>query len=44
MLPIHLYAMIAAAEDNVQAQRQREIQAKTWAAKNMINVQPLTFK
>jgi type IV secretion system protein VirB5 len=40
---LQLYAMVAAAEDKVQAQRQREIQAKTWAAKNPIHVQPITF-
>lgn len=40
---LQLYAMVAAAEDKVQAQRQREIQAKTWAAKKPIQVQPMTF-
>jgi type IV secretion system protein VirB5 len=40
---LQLYAMVAAAEDKVQAQRQREIQAKTWNAKKGIAVQPLTF-
>jgi type IV secretion system protein VirB5 len=40
---LQLYAMVAAAEDKIQAQRQREIQAKTWAAKKVIQVQPITF-
>ncbi len=40
---LQLYAMVAAAEDKVQAQRQREMQARTWSAKKGIQVQPLTF-
>lgn len=40
---LQLYAMVAAAEDKVQAQRQREIQAKTWAAKKGVRVEPVTF-
>lgn len=40
---LQLYAMVAAAEEKVQTQRQREIQAKTWNAKKGIAVQPLTF-
>ena len=40
---LQLYGMIAAAEDKVQAQRQREIQAKTWSAKNPVQLQPLSF-
>jgi type IV secretion system protein VirB5 len=40
---LQLYAMVAAAEDKVQAQRQREMQAKTWAARKGIQVQPVTF-
>ena len=40
---LQLYAMVAQAEEKVQAQRQREIQAKTWAAKKPIQVQPLSF-
>lgn len=40
---LQLYSMVAAAEEKVQAQRQREIQAKTWSAKKGIAVQPLTF-
>lgn len=40
---LQLYAMVAAAEDRVQAQRQREIQARTWSAKRGIEAKPLTF-
>lgn len=40
---LQLYAMVAAAEEKVQTQRQREIQAKTWNAKKGIEVKPLTF-
>lgn len=40
---LQLYAMVAAAEEKVQAQRQREIQARTWNAKKGIVAQPLTF-
>lgn len=40
---LQLYAMVAAAEDKVQAQRQREIQAKTWSADGMIKPKALTF-
>lgn len=40
---LQLYEMVAAAEEKVQAQRQREIQARTWSAKKGITVQPLTF-
>lgn len=40
---LQLYAMVAAAEEKVQTQRQREIQARTWNAKKGIAVQPLTF-
>lgn len=41
---LQLYAMVAAAEEKVQAQRQREIQAKTWGAKKSgVAIQPLTF-
>jgi type IV secretion system protein VirB5 len=42
-IKLQLYAMAAAAEDRIQAQRQREIQAKIWAAKKGIEVQPITF-
>lgn len=40
---LQMFAMVAAAEDKVQAQRQREIQARTWAADKGIRVAPLTF-
>lgn len=40
---LQLYSMVAAAEEKVQAQRQREIQARTWAARKGIQVQPVTF-
>lgn len=40
---LQLYAMVAAAEDKVQAQRQREIQARTWSAKKGIQLKPLNF-
>ena len=40
---LQLYAMVAAAEEKVQAQRQREIQAKTWSADGMIKPKALTF-
>jgi type IV secretion system protein VirB5 len=42
-IKLQLYAMVAAAEEKVQTQRQREIQARTWNAKKGIAVQPLTF-
>lgn len=41
---LQLYSMIAAAEDRVLAQRQREIHARTWSARGGIEVKPLTFK
>jgi type IV secretion system protein VirB5 len=40
---LQMYEMVAAAEDKVQAQRQREIQARTWSARKGIMVQPMTF-
>lgn len=40
---LQLYAMMAAAEEKVQAQRQRELNARTWAARGGIKVNPLTF-
>lgn len=40
---LQLYSMVAAADEKVQAQQQREIQARTWSAKKGITVQPLTF-
>lgn len=41
---LQLYAMVAAAEEKVQAQRQREIQARTWNAKEGIKPKALTFQ
>lgn len=43
-IKLQLYAMVAAAEDKVQAQRQREMNARTWSATKGIEAQPLTFK
>lgn len=40
---LQLYAMVAAAEEKVQAQRQRELQAKTWSAEGMIKPKALNF-
>lgn len=40
---LQLYAMMAAAEDKIQAQRQRELNARTWAARGGIKANPLTF-
>nr|CAC79178.1 TraF protein [uncultured bacterium] len=40
---LQLYSMVAQAEDKVQAQRQREIQARTWSARGGIEVRPVTF-
>jgi type IV secretion system protein VirB5 len=40
---LQLYAMVAAAEEKVQAQRQREMQARTWSSRKGIQAQPLTF-
>jgi type IV secretion system protein VirB5 len=40
---LQLYAMVAAAEDKVQAQRQREIESKTWASRKSIAVEPMRF-
>lgn len=40
---LQLYSMVAQAEEKVQAQQQREIQARTWAARKGIQAQPITF-
>jgi type IV secretion system protein VirB5 len=40
---LQLYAMMAQAEDRVQTQRQRELNARTWSATKGIKVNPLTF-
>jgi type IV secretion system protein VirB5 len=41
---LQLYAMVAEAETKVQAQRQREIQARTWAARGNPTLEPMTFE
>jgi type IV secretion system protein VirB5 len=43
-IKLQLYSMVAAADEKVQAQRQREMQARTWSATKGIDAQPLTFK
>ena len=40
---LKLYQMVAEAEDRVQAQRQKEIAAKTWSARGNPTLKPLTF-
>jgi len=40
---LQLYAMVAAAEEKVQQQRLREVQAKTWSSRKAMKVQPLNF-
>ena len=40
---IQMYAMVAAAEDKVQQQQHREMNARTWAATKGISAQPITF-
>lgn len=40
---LKLYQMVAEAEAKVQTQRLREIQAKTWAARNRPELTPMTF-
>lgn len=40
---LQLYQMVAQAEDRIQQQQQREMQARTWAARGVTNVEPLTF-
>ncbi len=40
---LQLYAMVAQAEDKIQQQQQREMQARTWAARKGIQATPLTF-
>lgn len=41
---LQLYAMVSEAEARVQAQRLKEIQAKTWAARGKSDLTPLTFE
>jgi type IV secretion system protein VirB5 len=38
-----MFSMVSEAEERVQAQRQREVQARTWNARKGIAAQPLTF-
>ncbi|HEP9428498.1 TPA: P-type DNA transfer protein VirB5 [Pseudomonas aeruginosa] len=40
---LNLYQMVAQAEEKVQAQRQREIQARAWGARGMIQPKAVTF-
>lgn len=40
---VNVTSMIMASEEQVQAQRQRELQERTWAAKEGIKIEPLTF-
>ena len=41
---LQLYEMVAQAEDKIQQQQQRELQARTWAARKGIKVTPITFE
>jgi type IV secretion system protein VirB5 len=40
---LQMYQMVAAAEDRLQAQRKRELNARTWSSRKSIQVKPLTF-
>jgi len=40
---LQMYQMVAAAEEKIQQQQQREIQSRTWSNRKSIEVQPLTF-
>ncbi|MDD3465171.1 MAG: P-type DNA transfer protein VirB5 [Candidatus Cloacimonetes bacterium] len=40
---LQMFQMIAAAEDRIQEQQEREIHARTWSARGSIKVTPLTF-
>ncbi len=40
---LQLYAMVSQAEDKIQQQQQRELQARTWAARKGIQATPITF-
>ncbi|MFU2883525.1 P-type DNA transfer protein VirB5 [Pseudomonas aeruginosa] len=40
---LQLYAMVAQAEDKIQQQQQREMQARTWAGRKGIQATPITF-
>ena len=41
---LQLYTLAAAADDRIQAQRQREIQARTWSVRGGIEPEPLKFR
>jgi type IV secretion system protein VirB5 len=40
---LQLYAMVSQAEDKVQEQRQREMNARTWSGRKGIQAAPITF-
>jgi type IV secretion system protein VirB5 len=40
---LKMYAMVATAEDKVQQQQHREMNARTWGATKGISAQPITF-
>lgn len=40
---LQMFQMIASAEDRIQQQQQRELQAKTWSARGGVKVAPMTF-
>jgi len=41
---LELYQMISTSEDRILAQRQREMEARTWSARGGVHVEPVTFK
>lgn len=40
---LQMFQMIATAEDRINEQQQREIQARTWSARGGVKVAPMTF-
>ena len=40
---LQLYSMVSAAEEKVQQQQRREVEARTWRARGGIEAQPVTF-
>ena len=40
---LQLYAMVSAAEEKVQQQQRREVEARTWRSREGIQAQPITF-
>ena len=40
---LQMYAMVSEAEDKMQQQNKREMNARTWAAKKGISAKPITF-